>query len=137
MFSPKGEWIAFTSNRSGRDEVYLKRYPEGGGIEPISTDGGVQPLWAHSGRELFYRNGDKVMVVSIQTKPTLKVEAPKLLFIYPEGLLPNTFQGFMPLTYDIAPDDQRFVFIQQGWPTQINVVLNWFEELKRLVPTEN
>ena len=133
MFSPDGRWIAFSSNRSGRTEVYVKSYPEGGGIEPISTDGGSQPLWAHSGRELFYRNGEKVMVVSIQTEPTLKVDAPRPLFSYPEG----SSRGNTPFTYDIAPDDQRFVFIQQGWPTQINVVLNWFEELKRLVPTGN
>ena len=80
MFSPDGRWIAFTSNRSGQYEVYVKRYPEEGGIEPLSTDGGVQPLWSHSGRELFYRNGEKVMVVSIQTEPTFKAEAPRLLF---------------------------------------------------------
>ena len=80
MFSPDGRWIAFSSNRSGRTEVYVKSYPEGGGIEPISTDGGSQPLWAHSGRELFYRNGEKVMVVSIQTEPTLKADAPRPLF---------------------------------------------------------
>ena len=137
MFSPDGRWIAFTSNHSGRQEVYVKPYPKEGGIEPISTDGGVQPLWAHSGRELFYRNGEKVMVVSIQTSPTLKAEAPRLLFIYPDGPSMGSREGYIPLTYDIAPDDQRFVFIQKGWPTQINVVLNWFEELKRLAPTGN
>ncbi len=137
MFSRDGRWIAFTSNRSGRNEVYVKRYPQEGGIEPISTDGGVKPLWAHSGRELFYRNGEKVMVVSIQTNPTLRAEAPRLLFIYPEGSSRGVLEGLMPLSYDIAPDDQRFLFIQQGWPTQINVVLNWFKELKRLVPTDN
>ena len=134
MFSPNGRWITFTSDHSGREEVYVKAYPEGGGIEPISTDGGTQPLWAHSGRELFYRNGEKVMVVSIQTEPTLKAEAPRQLFTYPEG--PAEFFGG-PLTYDIAPDDQRFVFIEQEWATQINVVLNWFEELKQKVPTDN
>ena len=131
MFSPDGRWIAFSSNRSGRMEVYVKAYPEGGGLVQISTDGGRAPLWANSGRELFYRNGDKVMVVSIQTGPTLKAEAPRLLFTYPEG------SSAWYVSYDIAPDDQRFVFIQQGRPTHINIVLNWFEELKRLVPAGN
>ncbi len=130
-FSPDGRWIAFTSNRSGRHEVYVKRYLEGGGIQPISIDGGAQPLWAHSGKELFYRNGQKVMVVRIQTVSTLKAEAPRLLFNYPEGSALN----YTSLTYDIAPDDQRFVFIQRGMPTHINIVQNWFEELKQLVPT--
>ena len=133
MFSPDDRWIAFTSSRSGQNEVYITPYPEGERIEPISTEGGVQPLWAHSGRELFYRNGENVMVVSIQTKPTFKADTPKLLFAYPEGYAAE----YRPLTYDIAPDDQRFVFIDEGWPTQINVVLNWFEELKRLAPTDN
>ena len=133
MFSPDGHWIAFCSNRSGRREVYVKRYPEGGGIEPISTEGGHSPLWAHSGRELFYRNEEEVMVVSIRTEPTLKAEAPRLLFTYSEGP-PFVFSRLS--SYDVAPDDQRFVFIQQGGATQINVVLNWFEELKRLVASD-
>ena len=131
-FSPDGRWIAFTSIRSGRGEVYVKPYPEGGGIEPISTAGGMQPLWAHSGRELFYRNGEKVMAVSIQTQPTLKAEAPRLLFNYRKGSLFD----FTPLSYDIAQDDQRFVFIQHARPTEYHVVLNWFEELKQLMPTD-
>ena len=73
------------------------------------------------------------MVVSIQTEPTFKAEAPRLLFTYPGGSSSN----YLPLSYDIAPDDQRFVFIQGRKPTHINIVQNWFEELKRLVPAEN
>ena len=132
MFSPDGRWIAFTSNRSGRYEVYVKPYPEGGGLVQISKGGGVHPLWAHSGSELFYRNGEKVMVVSFQTKPVLKVGAPRLLFNYQGGSSPP----YLLRSYDIAPDGQRFVFIQHGkgeTPNQITVVQNWFEELKRLV----
>ncbi len=86
---------------------------------------------------IFLFDGEKVMVVSIQTEPTLEAEAPRLLFVYPEGSSRGVFEGYLPLSYNIAPDDQRFLFIQQGWPTQINVVLNWFEELKRLAPTGN
>ncbi len=69
--------------------------------------------------------------LAVGTKCLLKAEAPRLLFTFPASAL-NSHSS-----YDIAPDDQRFVFIQEGWPTQINVVLNWFEELKRLVPTDN
>ncbi len=134
MFAPDGQWIAFTSNRSGQDEIYVKAYPGPGGIVQISSEGGSQPLWARDGKELFYRNGDKMMVVSVQTEPTFKLlAAPR-----------NLFQGFYysgsfdwASNYDVNPDGQRFVMVKQAETsaTQINVVLNWFEELKRLVPT--
>jgi len=133
IFSPDGKWVAYTSDRSGRDEIYVKAYPGEGGIIPISTDGGTQPLWAPSGRELFYRDEDKVMVVPIQMEPTFRAEKPKLLT---EGPL---YYAFIPTSqYDISPDGKRFVMVMEGGYdlTQINVVLNWFEELKRLVPTD-
>ena len=139
MFSPDGRWIAFTSNRSGQSEVYVKAYPGPGGIVPISSDGGTQPMWAHSGKELFYRIGDKMMAVSLRTEPTFEAETPTVLFegTYSYGRLERTPQ------YDVSPDGQRFVMVKASSDaeetplTQINVVLNWFEELKRLVPTDN
>jgi len=131
MFSPDGRWIVFTSDRSGRDEIYVKPYPQGG-IVPISDGGGREPIWARDGRELFYRNGDKMMVVSVQTDPTFRAETSRLLF---EG----TYHSLVwTSNYDISPDGQRIVIaeaVRGSAPTQINVVLNWFEELKRLVPT--
>ncbi len=132
MFSPDGRWIAFTSDRSGQDEVYVKAYPGEGGIVPISTDGGSQPLWARNGKELFYRNGDKMMVVSVQTEPIFKAESPRLLF---EGTyILGAFDWAS--NYDISPNGERFLMLRQAEvQTQIIVVLNWFEELKRLVPT--
>ncbi|MDA2930126.1 protein kinase [Acidobacteria bacterium AH-259-O06] len=135
MFSPDGRWIAFTSDRSGQDEIYVKPYPGEGGIVPISTDGGSEPVWARSGKELFYRNGDKMMVVSIQTEPIFKAQRPKLLFegSYSYADISRTS------SYDVAPDGQRFVMVksneEERSPTQINVVLNWFEELNRLTAT--
>ncbi len=137
MFSPDGKWIAFTSDRSGQDDVYVKAYPGPGGIVPISSDGGTQPMWAHSGKELFYRNGNKMMVVSVRTEPTFEAQTPTVLF---EG---SYSYGTYDLTpqYDVSPDDQRFVMVKESSDagerplTQIIVVQNWFEELKRLVPT--
>ena len=87
---------------------------------------------ARSGRELFYRNGDKMMAVDITTDPELEAGNPRLLF---EG----RFRTFGSLAnFDVTPDGRRFVMIQEGPEvrTQFNVVLNWFDELKRLVPVE-
>ena len=130
MFSPDGGWVAFNSDRSGQNEVYVKPYPGEGGILPISTDGGNEPVWARNGNELFYRNRDKMMVVAIQTEPFFKAETPRLLF---EGTY--LFRGGAS-AYDTSVDGEQFVMVKgQGNSTQIHVTLNWFEELKRLVPT--
>jgi Tol biopolymer transport system component len=126
-FSPDGRWLAYSSNEPGRTEVYVQPFPGPGGKHLISTEGGGGPRWARNGRELFYSNGNKMMVVDIQTEPTFTAGKPRLLF---EG----QYGG-----WDVAPDGQRFLMIQSVEPeqpaTQINVVLNWFEELKRKVPT--
>ncbi len=131
IFSPSGRWMAFTSNRSGQTEVYVKPYPGQGGIVPISTDGGLEPVWARSGKELFYRSGDQMMVVSVQADTLFRAEKPRLLF---EGSYRDNFTG-VTSNYDITADGQQFVMVKEEGTSQINVVLNWFEELKRLVPT--
>jgi serine/threonine-protein kinase len=134
-FSPDGHWLAYVSNESGRDEVYAQPYPGPGGKWQISTDGGTEPLWNRSGRELFYRSGDKLMAVGISTQPGFVAGKPRQLF--KGGYLLSSFG--VP-NYDVSPDGQRFLMVkpvgqEQAVPTQINVVLNWTEELKRLVPT--
>ena len=136
IFSPTGRWLAFTSDRSGQVEVYVKPYPGQGGLVQISTDGGLEPVWAQNGKELFYRNGDQMMVVAVETEATFKAERPRLLF---EGSYVYNYTG-MTSNYDISPDGQRFLMVQEtqeAAPPQIHVVLNWFEELKRLAPTDN
>ncbi len=138
MFSPDGQWIAYVSNETGRYEVYVRPFPGPGGKWQISTVGGNEPRWEPNGRELFYRDGDKMMAVEISMEPEFTASAPHLLF---EG--PYTRSGTRPGAprYDITPDGQRFLMIkpseQESSPVQLNIVLNWFEELKRLVPTEN
>jgi hypothetical protein len=131
-FSPNGHSVAYVSNESGRDEVYVQPFPGPGGKTPISTEGGNAPVWARSGRELFYRNGDKMMAVDITTDPELEVGRPRLLF---EGRF-NTFGSLA--NFDVTPDGRRFVMIQESPEVraQFNVVLNWFDELKRLVPVK-
>jgi len=132
MFSPDGRWLAYVSNESGRDEVYVQPYPGPGGKWPISTEGGTELRWSADGRELFYRLGDKMMVVEVQSEPAFSSGRPQLVF---EG--PYLTDNFATPNYDISLDGQRFLMIkkEEGSTAQINVVLNWFEELKRLVPT--
>jgi eukaryotic-like serine/threonine-protein kinase len=132
-FSPDARWLAYMSNESGRNEVYVQPFPGPGGKSQISTEGGREPVWARNGRELFYRNGDKMMAVDITTQPTFTVGSPRLLFEGRYETSPNFISG-----YDVSSDGQRFLMIQPVEPeqpaTQINVVLNWFEELKQKVP---
>jgi Tol biopolymer transport system component len=133
QFSPDGHWLAYVSNESGRFEVYVQPYPGPGGKWQISTDGGTEPMWNPNGRELFYRNGDKMMAVEIATQPTFSAGKARVLF--ERHYMPTT--GTIP-AYDVTPDGQRFLMAsdsESATPaTQINVVLNWTEELKRLVP---
>ncbi len=133
-FSPDGRWLAYVSNESGQSEIYVQPYPGPGGKWQISTEGGKEPVWNRNGRELFYRTSDKMMAVEITTQPNFSVGKPQMLF---EGRYLPT-----PVTspnYDVSPDGQRFLMLKpaeqaQAAPTQINVVLNWFEELKQKVP---
>ena len=134
VFSPDGRWITLTSNQSGQDEIYVKSYADQGGMTQISIDGGREPMWAPDGKELFYRNGDQMMIVSVRTAPTFQAQTPRLLF---EGSYKYSTIALVS-NYDISPDGQLFVMVkgaEDQEAKQINVGLNWFEELKRLVPT--
>jgi Tol biopolymer transport system component len=134
-FSPDGKWLAYNSDESGRSEVYIQPFPGPGGKWQISTEGGTEPAWNPSGRELFYRNGNKMMAVEIVTQPSFAAGKPRVLF---EGLYETTPNSLT--NYDVSADGQRFLMLKpvatiEPPPTQINVVLNWFEELKQKVPT--
>ena len=131
--SPDGRWLAYASNESGRGEVLVQSFPEPGGRTQISTNGGTEPVWSRDGRDLFYLNGDAMMAVEIQTSPTLTAGAPRMLFEGRYAPSPNGVAG-----YDVSADGQRFLRVQPMHPDpptdQIQVTLNWFEELRRLVP---
>jgi serine/threonine-protein kinase len=136
-FSPDGHWLAYVSSETGRKHVYVRPYPEARGKWLVSgEEGGGEPLWSHDGTELFYRSGpqmERMMAVSVRTEPTFSAETPRVLF---EGSykISASVPGDNPY-YDIFPDGQRFLMIKEEQVAgQINVVLNWFEELKRLVP---
>ena len=132
--SPDGHWMAYFSNESGRYEVYVQPYPGPGGKWQISADGGMDVRWTANGRELTYRNGDKMMAVDITTQPAFLAGKPKVLF---EGAYvpPSPNNSY----YDVSADGQRFLMLkpteQAQSATQIVVVQNFFEELKQKVPS--
>jgi hypothetical protein len=127
-FAPDGRWVSYQSNESGRTEVYVQAYPPPGPKWQISADGGGDARWSRKGRELFYRQGDRMMVVDVETKPTFRPGRPRILF---EG-------QFLDSDYDVTPEGTRFLMIKpdpaESGPAQVKVVLNWFEEVRRRVP---
>jgi Tol biopolymer transport system component len=130
-FSRDGKWIAYTSDESGQYEIYVRSFPDSGGKRQISNAGGEEVTWSPDGRTLFYREGLKWMSVAVETRPEFRAAAPKRMFEGPYLNVPG-------VSYDVAPDGQHFVMIEenqkQAPTTELNVVLNWFEELNRLVP---
>jgi eukaryotic-like serine/threonine-protein kinase len=133
-FSPDGRWLAYSSDESGRREIYVRPYPGPGGKWQISTEGGQEPVWNPNGRELFYRNASGVMAADLETKPGFSARKAKVLF---EGPYLQT-SGSFPY-YDVSPDGRRFLMLkpvesQASTAKEINVVLNWWEELKEKVP---
>ena len=139
MFSPDGNWIAYVSNESGASQVYVQPYPGPGPKRQISTQGGAEPRWSADMSELFYREGERMMVVDVLARePSFEVGKPSELF---QG--PYEMGGVRPgfPNYDVTRDGQRFLMIKKDKetapPERLHVVLNWFEELKRLVPTDN
>ena len=135
--SPNRLWMAYQSN-VGREEIYVERYPELGSKQQISTDGGVRPLWSRNGRELFFGglDGRQMFVVPVQSGTTLVAGRPQVLF---EAAMIAPAAGSR--TYDLAPDGRFIVILRaeektgSGTAPGLILVQNWFEELKRLLPT--
>src|SRR5262249_42240563 len=96
-FSPDGQLIAYASTVSGRSEIYVQPFPSLSSKWTISTDGGGSPVWSASGRELFYRQGAKMMAVSIERNPAFRASKPTLLF---ERRYANN-------TYGVSPDGTK------------------------------
>jgi len=143
QISPDGKWFAYTSNETGRSEIYVQTLPPGGGKWQVSSSGGVFARWRPDGKELFYmerQSFGKIVAVGIQaTSTTFEFSAPRPLF--DSGYL-NNAPGHTGNwnTFDVSSDGKRFLVPRPeaaSLPSApLTVVLNWQEELKRIVPTK-
>ncbi|MDA2925138.1 hypothetical protein MYX65_10915, partial [Acidobacteria bacterium AH-259-L09] len=144
QFSPDGQWIAYVSTESGNYEVYVQPFPGPGGKWQISTSGGLQPSWRADGKELFYAKPVeltglnpvlKIMALEVRTDSfTFEAGIPEALFEtrYGESALFDLRNH-----YAVTDDGERFLIVtrvEEAAASPITVVLNWSEELKRLVP---
>ena len=119
--------------------MYVQGYPDPGRREVVSTSGGTEPVWSRDGRELFFRplDGDGLMVVEVNSGPSLSASRPVKLF---SGMFLLDVADIGIANYDVSPDGERFVMVAPSslgaaLPPTISIVLHWFEELQRLVPT--
>jgi eukaryotic-like serine/threonine-protein kinase len=127
--SPDGRYVAYVSDQSGRNDVYAVAISGEGDRTMISVDGGTGPVWSRDGRELLYRAGDNLMSVAVRsTTPLVLGERRKLLDV-------SAFEAMYFHDFDVSADGQRFLFIRSepaARPTRLDVIVNWFPELKRL-----
>ena len=137
QLSPDGKWIAYSSVESGMQQIYVQPYPPSGAKYQISTEGGNSPRWARNGSELFFRRADQMIVVDVESNPVFRFGAPKVLFT---GTFEGSPMGMQPgIGYDVSADGKRFLMVKsvaEGTSGQIEVVHNWFEELRRRVPSK-
>jgi Tol biopolymer transport system component len=125
--SPDGRWLAYVSDLSGRPEIYVCPFPQGGAAVQVSTSGGTEPVWSRDGGRLFYRAGRALFAAAVSRTPGFAVTGGGPLFT-------DNFQRVEPhRNYDVMPDGKRFVMIgdtvAERAPDQI-VVMNWFTELR-------
>jgi Tol biopolymer transport system component len=106
VFSPDGQWLAYSSDQSGRREIYIQALQPGQPALRVSNNGGTEPMWAHSGKELFYREDNKRMSVVVSTQPSLRAESPKMLFAGAQQSSPGTRAN-----YDITAVDVRLLMV--------------------------
>ena len=134
--SPNGRWLAYQSNESGRSEIYVRPFPDvEDGEWQVTTDEGTRPVWRGDSGELFYYSAGRVIAVPIESGSTFIPGTPTVLF---EGDF--AMPGYTERAFDVTEDGQRFIFIKDSEDVggdgqqQVLAVLNWFQELQRLVP---
>jgi serine/threonine protein kinase/Tol biopolymer transport system component len=143
-FSPDGRWVAYSSNESGSYEIYVRPFPAAAGRWQVSDGGGRFPRWSGTGKELFYRTGEGIMVANIEASgDSFQVGKATTVFegSYRGGMFGIAIGGFIFSDYAVAPDGQRFVMFPgsdgQSANTHVTMVFNWFDELANTLPTPN
>ena len=135
-FSPDGLSVAYVSNESGRSEVYVRLFGDASQQRQVSTEGGLEPVWGHDGRELFYRAGDRLRAAGIQSGRQLRVGAPRVVLQaqFEKGTLDRA-------NYDVIPGTQRFVVVraaeQRSTEGQLHVLVNWLDTLRALISSSS
>lgn len=139
-FSPDGKWVVYSSMESGRAEVYVQAWPGPGAKIQISAEGGTDPVWRRDAKEVFYRNGREMLAVAVTTALEFKAGRPHVLWTgdYMHGLSSSCgWKGTSTTSYDVSLDGERFLMIkdtdQRLFASRIMVVVNWADELKRMM----
>jgi hypothetical protein len=131
QFSPDGRWLAYVSNETGTLQVYVRPFPGPDRRWTVSTANGTAPRWRRDGKELFYRSGNKMMSVDVNTHgDDLSLSPPRPLFEQRYRFVATTLPN-----YDVTADGQRFLFVKdESGSGRVNIVFNWLEELKQHMP---
>ena len=134
-FSPDGHWLAYVSNESDRNEVYVRPFPKLDAKTQVSSEGGTEPAWSRDGKQLFFRSGCELWVTDVRTTTTFSASKPRLLFKQTDCIPSEPTRG-----WDVSPDGQHFLMtklssLKPQPVTELILAQDWFEELKRLVPT--
>ncbi len=142
--SPDGRWLAYVSNETGQNEMYVQAFPGLGSKRRISTEGGIEPAWSRNGRKLVFLSphvsaagqGFRLVETAVTLGDRFSASPPVPLFDLPPWFQP----GLGARTYDLTADASRFVFVRETYPPavsaphEIHIVQNWFEELRRRAP---
>jgi len=129
--SPDGKWFVYVSRASGRPEIDVRSVAGGRDEWRVSLNGGTEPRWSRDGGDIFFREGQKMMVAEVRTEPAVSISKPRALF---EGLY-EVMDG--PINYDVTPDGRRFLMVKMERseaPTELRVVTGWDQELRKALP---